>query len=265
MKIKHFTRAFFLLLVTYIFNSAFNPSNPPVASTGAPNESTCARSGCHTGTANFTGSVSISGVPATVVAGQTYAVTLTGTSNAIRSGFQLTCLDSTNVKCGNLVAGAGNNTTNSNGRQYVRQSSPKNYTNGSVSWSFNWTAPATLASPSIKFFYTCLAGNGNGDESGDRTLVGSFRTAFSTTATNEIEFKELANIYPNPVVHTLSLDLLKDEKAKYSIYNILGEEVLNGNVASPHNQIDCSKLNAGNYVLKLSTQLKNSSTHIIKL
>ena len=194
MKIKHFTRTFFLLLVTYVFSNAFNPNNPPVASTGAPNESTCARSGCHTGTANFTGSVDISGVPATVVAGQTYAVTLTGTSNAIRSGFQLTCLDSANVKCGNLVPGSGNNTTNSNGRQYVRQSSPKNYVNGSVSWSFNWTAPATLALPVIKFYYTCLAGNGNDDESGDKTLVGSFRTVFSTTATGEIEFKELANI-----------------------------------------------------------------------
>lgn len=83
-----------------------DPNNPPTARTGAPGETTCGASGCHSG-GTYTGSVTISGVPDTIVANQSYTVNLTNTSNAIRAGFELTCLDNSNAKCGTLSTGSG--------------------------------------------------------------------------------------------------------------------------------------------------------------
>ncbi|HND89426.1 MAG TPA: hypothetical protein PK971_13920, partial [Saprospiraceae bacterium] len=69
-----------------LINSQTDPNNPPTARTGAPGETTCQASGCHSGGA-FTGTVTISGVPDTAVYGQTYTITLTNASNCTRAGF----------------------------------------------------------------------------------------------------------------------------------------------------------------------------------
>ncbi|MEO6040037.1 MAG: choice-of-anchor V domain-containing protein, partial [Saprospiraceae bacterium] len=102
-----------------------NPNNPPLGNTGAPSETTCQKSGCHASVGNFTGTVSLSGLPDTVAPDQTYMVTLTQTSNAVKAGFQLTCLDAANTKCGTLTAGAGSSLGTLSSRQYVRQSAAK--------------------------------------------------------------------------------------------------------------------------------------------
>ena len=110
----------------FLLTNHRDPNNPPVARTGAPGETTCGASGCHTGGA-FTGTVAITGIPDTVTANQSYTVTLTNTSNAVRAGFQLTCLDGANAYSGTLTNGTGTSigTSNSTGRKYIRQSSPK--------------------------------------------------------------------------------------------------------------------------------------------
>ena len=124
-----------LLSVWYISTSSRkDPNNPPLARTGAPGETTCGASGCHSG-GTFTGTVTISGIPDTISANTSYSVTLTNTSNAVRAGFQLTCLDSLNAKCGSLTNGTGTSTgsQSSTGRQYIRQSAPKALSNGAAS------------------------------------------------------------------------------------------------------------------------------------
>ncbi|HRI58665.1 MAG TPA: hypothetical protein PK228_03050, partial [Saprospiraceae bacterium] len=67
-------------------NTVREPNNPPTGRTGAPGETTCAASGCHTG-GSYTGTVSIN-IPDTVSTNTTYTITLTNTSNAVRAGYE---------------------------------------------------------------------------------------------------------------------------------------------------------------------------------
>lgn len=90
------TKATFCLAILWFSLSSTikDPSDPPMGNTGAPGETTCAQTGCHSGGV-YTGTVALTGVPDTVTANTSYTLTLTNTSNAPRAGFQLVCLDST--------------------------------------------------------------------------------------------------------------------------------------------------------------------------
>jgi hypothetical protein len=143
MKNKLLATAFISLSLWSLFTSLRrDPGNPPISTSGAPAENNCGA--CHTG-GNYTGKVEIDGIPTTVTPNKAYTITLTNTSNAVRSGFQVTCIDGSDAKCGTFTNGTGTSIANSNllNRQYIRQSAFKTLTNGSTSWTFTWTAPAT--------------------------------------------------------------------------------------------------------------------------
>jgi Immunoglobulin domain len=150
-----------------------DPSNPPLGNTGGPSETTCQQSGCHGGGA-FTANLDITGLPDTLMADSTYALTVQATSNtSARGGFQLTCLDATNTKTGTLLTATGVNiaTQTATGRQYARQSTPKNVVAQSVSWVVNWKAPSTAGQ--ARFFYAMLLSNNNGNDNGDNAVKDS--------------------------------------------------------------------------------------------
>ncbi|MBK6545916.1 MAG: hypothetical protein IPO78_04755 [Saprospiraceae bacterium] len=167
-------------------NSLPEPKNPETGNTGAPGETTCMLSSCHAG-GTFTGDVEISGVPDTVIANQTYDVTLITKSNALRSGFQLTVLDAINKFTGTLTAGTGSNISknNGNGRTYIRQSSAVNFANGQVSWTFKWKAPATVLNDSLIFYFVGMLANGDGNKTLDNTVKNRKRVFFQLAVDNE--------------------------------------------------------------------------------
>ncbi len=168
----------FLACFAYVVLSSSlpEPQNPPVANTGAPGETTCQQSDCHSG-GNFPGSVTIMGVPDTVIAGTTYEVSiLCKSDSAIRTGFQATVLNSNQVFTGTFSTIAGQSVNigrdNKTQRSYARQSAAKFFdANGEVIWKFNWKAPASLPSDSLTFYFAGLMANGNGNKTGDNVKV----------------------------------------------------------------------------------------------
>lgn len=252
MKIKSILLAFTLFVLWQTMSGSMrDPNNPPTGRTGAPGETTCGASGCHSG-GTYTGTVSISGIPDTVVANQTYAVTLTNTSNAVKAGFELTCLDGANAKCGTLSTGTGTSIGNSSTRQYVRQSSPKTLSGGAASWTFNWKAPASLTNTNIKFYFISLAANGNGNKSGDNPLLANKSAVFVVpVATQEpVAFDAMAKLYPNSASEVLNVDLLQDAKGTLTIMDIQGRTVLE-TVLTSNNQLDISNLTKGIYIARI--------------
>lgn len=228
-----------------------NPNNPPLGNTGAPSETTCQKSGCHASVGTFTGTVNLSGLPDTVTANQTYMVTLTQTSNAVKGGFQLTCLDASNAKCGTLTAGTGSNVGTFSSRQYVRQSTPKVLSGGSASWTFSWKAPATLAADSLRFYFVSLAANGNGNNSGDVVLKSSKKIILgATSASHEPDNAALVQLYPNPAVLFVQIKLPTVSHGALSLYNAAGALVLEKELNSD-NQLDISGLPRGIYLAKI--------------
>ena len=240
-----------------------NPNNPPLGNTGAPNETTCAKSGCHLNPGSITGTVSLSGLPDTVTPNQTYMITLTNTSTAVKAGFQLTCLDATNTKCGTLTAGTGSNTGNFSNRQYVRQSTPKNLSGGSTSWTFSWKAPATLAVDSIHFYFVSLAANGNGNNSGDNVLKSSKKVILAaTSASHEPDDAALVQLYPNPAVRFVQIKLPTVSEAALTLYDAAGKIMLQKTLNSD-NQLDVSELPRGIYLAKIQVGTKTVTRQLV--
>lgn len=263
MKIKIFT---FLLLPLAILlgvsSAQINPNNPPTGRTGAPGETTCQASGCHNG-GSFSGTVEITGLPDTVLANQLYNVTLTNTSNASRAGFQLTALNEANQKAGTLVAGAGCSIGSAGGRQYVRQSSPRTLTNGATSWTFNWTAPETVAGDSIHFYFSTLCANGNGQISGDNVLLG-VKSVVLPTMVSAVEDAATAPkllLSPNPTSDFLSVD--SPQPGYIQIMDASGRLMLQTDIAGKA-KLDIAQFEQGLYFVKFESKTGNWTSVFVK-
>lgn len=236
-----------------------DPNNPPTARTGAPGETTCGASNCHSG-GSYTGTVTISGVPDTIVAGQSYSVTLTNTSNAVRAGFELTCLDKSNVKCGTLSTGAGTSLGTAGGRQYVRQSSPKLLSNGSISWSFTWKAPASITGDTAVFYFVSLAANNNGKNTGDNVLIATKKVSLlPTVAAHEPVVDNLVKVYPSAAKDVLYVDLLQGTTGRLTIFDMQGKSEMQAELVQ-NNQVMISNLEKGMHLAQITaggkTQVK---------
>ncbi|HEX5701912.1 MAG TPA: CHRD domain-containing protein [Pyrinomonadaceae bacterium] len=164
-----------------VSNSLLNPTagafsaGPPPGYARAPGEEPEACAECHLSSGDpGAGQISIT-VPPTYVPGQTYQVTVTHTNpdtSRLRWGFQLTALDSSDDKAGELqntsvltqviTGGPGGN------RQYIEHSSSGTFINqqGGASWTFNWVAPATDVGV-VTFYAAGNHANNDGNTSGD--------------------------------------------------------------------------------------------------
>ncbi len=153
-------------------------SGPPGGNTGAPNELTCATSGCHSGAVNTgPGQFTITGLPARYDPGMTYQVTVTNSTSdnsRRRWGFQLTALTSGNARAGNLANNSGftsilNDDGPGGNRQYIEHNLQGTFAgDGSpAAWTFNWTAPATNVG-SVTFYAAGNQANNNGNNTGDQ-------------------------------------------------------------------------------------------------
>lgn len=165
-------------------------AGPPPGYTGAPLEEPEACAECHVPPDAGTGQISIT-APQTYIPGQTYSITVTHTNNdptRLRWGFQLTALDPSDEKAGDLQSLNGltqvlNNAGPGNARQYIEHTSAGTFAgqqNG-ASWMFDWTAPQTDVG-TITFYAAGNHANNDGNTSGDhiyRTFVAS--TPASTT------------------------------------------------------------------------------------
>lgn len=248
-----------LLLGAWVLltNATINPSNPPTGKTGAPGENTCAQSGCHNG-GSFQGTVSISGVPDTVAPGQSYTITLTNASNAVRAGFQLTCWDGANAMCGTLTAGTGVNIGSGiQNKKYARQSAPKNLSNGSVSWSFTWKAPAIASGNKATFYFVSLCANNNGQNSGDNVLQASKSVVLQATSAAIEPAKEAAvKFFPTLVQqNTIQLELLESETGYINIFDMHGKSILQQSLTK-NNVLNFNALSKGIYTAHIQTEGK---------
>lgn len=231
-----------------------DPKNPPLANTGAPNETTCAKSGCHNG-GSFTGTVELTGLPDTIQFNTSYTLTLTNKSNAVRAGFQLTALDGSNVKCGTLTAGTGVNvaTMNSIARQYARQSDYKTLSAGSTSWTFTWKSPATAASNKATFYFTSLCGNGNGKETLDNVLQGTKTVFFKqSVAANEPTWASEIKVFPTTTDREITVALPENSEFEAQVFSASGQLVAQQVFSKNLETVEVADWQSGIYFLKIS-------------
>jgi len=168
-----------LLFAFFGFNGSrvtANSGGPPASRTGAPGELTCATSDCHGGSPNTgSGTLTISGLPATYAPNQEITVTVTlNQSNRGLYGFQATALDSQNRRVGDLSVTEPSrtqrvtNVISGNLREYISHNFNGTEPNGTNqnSWTFKWKAPAQSAGQ-VTFYVAGNAANGTGTQLGD--------------------------------------------------------------------------------------------------
>lgn len=240
---------FTLFLVAFtclvFFSSKNDPRNPPVARTGAPNETTCQTGGCHNG-GSYTGTVSLRGLPDTVVAGRMYTISVLQKSNAKRAGFELTALGPDLKSAGKLGNLTGTSMASNLGRDYIRQANAKTFTD-TVSWMFTWTAPTSLVGDSITFYYVGLAANNDGKESLDNALTGKNIVYFSRPTTSIDETQKLIQI--SQVNHNLVIR--NASNTNLIISNIAGMKIQENKLTNDVESIRINNSKADIYFIQL--------------
>ena len=134
-----------LLLVVACLLLSFS-ANPPQGHSGAPFDSTCSKSGCHSNPGSIGGSVDVAGIPPNVEPGVSYnfRVVLTVTSgSAARGGFQMVSVDDSGNDAGNITNPGSNSTTSTfQGRTYFEHQPAKNFGGADeLEYTARWVAP----------------------------------------------------------------------------------------------------------------------------
>ena len=233
--------ALIIVLQQIITSSKLKTSGTHPGSTGAPNELTCARSGCHSDLAvnpgDLVNTLVFNNGDSTYVPGATYTLTVKAEQPGIsKFGFQLVALKSsdnsnkgtfslTDATRTRVINGENPNTS----RRYVTHT-----TNGTIpvavgvgEWSFNWTAPATAVGP-ITFYYATNATNNNNSSTGDQIYLSSFQINQSTSiGIKEVDNKESFNAFYSATTRQLliSCDRMSavSNKAKIEIRDMSGK------------------------------------------
>ncbi len=253
-----------------IVSNTKDPNNPPLVRTGAPGETTCGATGCHSG-GTYTGNITITGIPDTIQLNTEYTVTLTHKSNAKRAGFELTCLDNSNAKYGTLTAGTGTSIGNqsSNGRQYVRQATPKTLStvDSTASWSFVWKSPATApAGNTAKFYFASLASNANNNKSGDNPLVGfkQFYYATAVSATGDLAETAGIKMYPTVVTDALRIEMANASEAQVTVFALNGRQILRTQINGGAGTLPLQYLTPGVYLVQVEIDGKTTTKRVLK-
>lgn len=155
--------------------------------TGAPGESTCRE--CHGG-GSTGGTLSINDLPTSYSPNQEITLTVRlAQQNRLRFGFQLTAIDDTGKRVGDLIPNDNRTQTqpgnvNGNQRQYINHTGQGNApaSSGEGSWTFRWKAPAQSVGR-VTFYVAGNAANGNFSTTGDTiyTIQQSLQPAAALT------------------------------------------------------------------------------------
>lgn len=160
----------FCISVAFHHTASSYSLTPPPNQTGAPAENHCGVA-CHAGSVNTGLAVIKFELGDTAyIPGSTYQMSLDiKDSSGNLYGFQLTALDTLDLKAGNFSASTKTSIQNSLGRQYI------NHKNADTThiWKFDWTAPSADVGP-IKFFLAANVANGNGNLFGDEIYTETF-------------------------------------------------------------------------------------------
>ncbi|MEO6902982.1 MAG: choice-of-anchor V domain-containing protein [Bacteroidia bacterium] len=170
-----------LVLVGFIIIAASpkrSSSGAPVSSTGAPNETTCAKSGCHDDNSVNSGkatlSLEVGDSIANYIPGKTYLLKIKMAEKAVtRFGFQIVALNHNNVNAGKfqLTDKARTQLISNNleltDRQYVTYTfGGTDGINGASEWTLNWIAPKTNVGP-ISFYVAGVSADDDMSDKGD--------------------------------------------------------------------------------------------------
>jgi hypothetical protein len=216
-------------------------SNGKSGKTNSPGETTCNDAGCHSGNPLNDGVGSIQITSPNLLNWQyepgkvyTINVTVSRTGSSL-FGFDFEALTSTGANAGIITATdltktqLANSTVLGNSRRNIfHKLNGGSGSNGTHSFTFNWTAPVTNIG-NVTFYAAGNATNNNGNRLGDFIYTTSQMVTSASVGIfeNVISTNQL-NIYPNPIIETAKISYQLNNNAKVSASLV----ALNGAVVS---------------------------------
>ncbi len=255
-------------------------------STGAPGDNTCAKSGCHTGSAvtyndTLVNQLIFSQADSTYLPGQTYTITVrTSNPGKQRFGFEFQAItDATSLEAGVVVitdvlrthevthmVGSDFRTSATHSTVGTPELSP-----GFNEWTFDWTAPASNVGD-IVFYYATNSTNNNNASTGDRIFLNTFRIRISPMfSINELVDVQNANVFYDGEANQIIFNyfLKSDKKVNITIFDSFGREVFkqknkSKNAGQQKDELSLrNQLSTGVYYVNLSIDNKSFSKKII--
>ena len=244
-------------------------AGPPLCSSGAPGEETCAYAGCHDGAGSTpnTGpgiaNISFSGANNEYVPGQTYTFMLSlNQSNVQRFGFQATVIkNADDSTAGNAIITDAVRTWmfEKQGWCGIRRQWVEHTFDGIApvaaawgEWSFDWTAPSTNVGD-ITIYSAMLAANTDLLDTLDQTYTNTLTITPQTTGTEELADNNRMQIFPNPSEGKFEIRFKSMAGMEtVEVFNVLGEKI-NQQPATGNQkfEVDLSLQPEGIYFVKL--------------
>ena len=219
-----------------LFTSEKMSDNGKAGYTGSPGEQTCIN--CHNDFSVNSGGGSIAiGAPTMTnweyVSGTTYnmSVTVARTGNGM-FGIAIEALDATNDNAGTLnITDAASTQIKSRTVSGISRRNVVHMLDGGLNadskeFNFSWTAPATNVGP-VTFFYSGIAADADGNETGDYVYAGSQVANPNTTAINIVKAEASTSVYPNPASSFMNVTYTAKQSGTVSmnLFNLNGQLV----------------------------------------
>jgi len=265
------------IMAAFIFGTAIisqssltaNNSGAPSMRTGSPGD-TKSCTICHAGTAqNVTGIISSNVPPAGYVPGSTYIINAVCTdASRNRFGFEISPQNASGAKLGVLTVTDITRTKLVGSGKYITHTAAGTSGTGTISWSFNWTAPPA-GTGDVTLYGAFNFTNHNNASSGDVIKLSTLTLSEDlTTWTETISSVENIRLYPNPVANVAHILIPENSQLKQvSIFSVDGSCVrtIENDNFSKQVDLDVSGLAAGTYYVAFTTENGNYSGKLIKL
>lgn len=257
-------------IVIMAFNVLY-PDGSPGAKTGSPGDGGASCVQCHVGTPQNVENWITSDIPGSgYKPDSTYIITATAThAGASLFGFELTAEGSMDEKIGTFgIIDDGTMLVNNNGA-VTHTHSGTTPSNGSKSWTMEWTAPAQ-GSFGTTFYAAFNAANGDNTSGGDVIYLSSLYVQEETDPNGLIDAYSGHTVYPypNPVISDMYIDMIPDVSGviKISIFDMGGRLMLSeiANGSSGKLEVDLSGIPSGQYFVKIISGNQDFTGRIVK-
>lgn len=235
-------------------NKVLSSSGAPIGSSGAPREGGSTCTGCHMGANQTSAGLISTNIPTEgYTPGATYQISVSAARAGInRWGFQLSPQNASGTILGSLSSTDNRTQTLLNG-SYVTHTSSGLASTNSVTFSFNWTAPAA-GGGSVTFYTAVNAANSDGNVSGDVILTSTLTVEeAASTSVKTLEEMNTIELWPNPVGGNLFV--IAKEAGIITVLNSQGKvvSVMIEQIGNGRYSIETALLASGTYQLVINS------------
>lgn len=268
------TLTFFIaLIITAIGISAFTfignedhlsvlySGGPPPGYSGDPKSEMRNCTSCHTGAEVKTqiGWITSNIPPEGYLPNSTYTITATAKGEGItKFGFQISPQNMAGDFMGTLVSTQAETKLTSD-PNYITHTSSGTAGSDSLSWIFDWTAPAE-GSGDLSFYGAFNLTNGNGRTDGDVIMVSTLSIKELIASVPEVsDDGQKLSVYPNPARAFITIDVdYSLLGSSYHIFDQGGREVMRGTVNTESTTVDINHIVNGIYYIQVGTETRTS-------